>query len=102
MSDVRDTFFSSPFCFFRGCDKIGRPVMVIQLSQFPDEGVKNSVDAVQFLRPFVIYLMEIVRRYTLDLTRRRIDEHIEPPIIADILVLVDFNNAKPLPRVTMI
>lgn len=95
---VKEPFFNVPYCFFSNeSDRAGRPVLVIQLSQIPD--APPDTDLKEFFAPFVIYMLETIRKVTLDISLSRIATATEDPIMTDILVLVDFKNAKPLPKV---
>ncbi|KAI8096360.1 CRAL-TRIO domain-containing protein [Halteromyces radiatus] len=87
---------SMPLCFFHHQDRWGRPVLVIQLSHFPR--FKDNTDLLASVVPLVIFLLEIGRKRLLDLTRQRKEQNIPNPVIADLIVLVDFKDANSLPK----
>ncbi|ORY97434.1 hypothetical protein BCR43DRAFT_523614 [Syncephalastrum racemosum] len=94
---VKEPFFDAPYCFFSDeRDGAGRPVLVIQLSQLPE--APPNADLKEFFAPFVIYMLETIRKVTLDISLSRIAASSKDPIMTDILVLVDFKDARPLPK----
>lgn len=99
LSTIDHVFFECPFCFFYHHDQCDRPILIIQLSHLPYPTTSDSSSMAEFLKPFVMFVLETTRLYTLDLTRRRIAEGVPNPVITDIMVLVDFKSAKSLPKV---
>ncbi|KAI9496831.1 hypothetical protein BDB00DRAFT_785271 [Zychaea mexicana] len=97
LSNIDSLFFDEPFCFFRGHDRCGRPILVVQLSHLPAT-LNNENDKIAFLFPFTTFVLETVRKITWETTLERMKEGMENPVLTDIIVLVDFKNARSLPR----
>ncbi|KAL0074640.1 CRAL-TRIO domain-containing protein [Phycomyces blakesleeanus] len=79
-------FVSQPFCFFHKYDKTGRPILIIQIRHLPE----SSTNIAEFLRPFVIFILETTRRMLSKITR-------DTGGLVDIAVIVDFKDARSLP-----
>ncbi|KAG0174799.1 hypothetical protein DFQ28_004464 [Apophysomyces sp. BC1034] len=92
MSTVQE-FLDKPFCFFQKQDRCGRPILVIQLQYMPQ---LPSSDIVDYLTPFVIFMLETARKYTAELTNLRLKAE-DPGVVTDMLVLADFKSTRGLP-----
>ncbi|KAI9317548.1 hypothetical protein BX666DRAFT_1938284 [Dichotomocladium elegans] len=94
VEDQNPAFFEGPFCFFHGNDRIGRPVVLIQLSYLPD----IVGDASEFLSPFITFVFETSRRITCKASMDRMKNGEKNPIVTESVLLIDFKKAKSLPR----
>ncbi|KAI9243928.1 hypothetical protein BDA99DRAFT_544246 [Phascolomyces articulosus] len=100
LSTIDPLFFDEPFCFFHDQpDRYGRPILIIQLSHLP-AALNDQSDKIAFLFPFTTFVLETVRKFTWETTQERIKQGVPNPVVADILVFVDFKNARSLPRDT--
>lgn len=97
ISTVRD-FLSEPLVYFHKMDKVNRPVLIVNLAYLPKAPIGS--DVTEFLTPLVIFVLETARLLTWDITKERIEAGVENPLVLDTLVLVEFQNAKPLPVVS--
>ncbi|KAG2225279.1 hypothetical protein INT45_001503 [Circinella minor] len=98
LSDIDPLFFDEPFAFFHDQpDRYGRPILLVQLSHLPAT-LNDQSDKITFLFPFVTFVLETARKITWEATQERLKQGVPNPILTDILVLVDFKNARSLPR----
>ncbi|KAI8071560.1 CRAL-TRIO domain-containing protein [Gongronella butleri] len=95
ITHVQD-LLQKPLCFFNGFDRVGRPILIIQLRYF--SAYENTDDLLAAVLPLIIYLLETARKLTADLTKQRQKQNIPKPIISDLLLLVDFKDASHLPK----
>ena len=102
LSDIGSQFFDEPFVFFHDQpDRYGRPILIVQLSHLPAT-LNHQSDKIAFLFPFVTFVLETTRKITWEATQERLKQGVPNPVLTDILVLVDFKNARSLPRVSAI
>ncbi|KAI8148191.1 hypothetical protein BJV82DRAFT_506700 [Fennellomyces sp. T-0311] len=99
LSDIDPCFFKEPFCFFHKTDRWCRPVLIIQLRHLPS-ALDEASDKITFLSSFTMFVLETIRKITWEATQERMNNGVENPVVTDTLVLVDFKNAKSLPRDT--
>ncbi|KAI8097067.1 CRAL-TRIO domain-containing protein [Halteromyces radiatus] len=91
-------WFDKGFAFYHKHDKWGQPVMVIRLRHFPMIDMMDSKTSfVRQLQPYVCYLMELERRWTLDETRKRQQQQEDMPLVMEMTVIVDMDQAPFLP-----
>ncbi|ORX56718.1 CRAL/TRIO domain-containing protein [Hesseltinella vesiculosa] len=87
---------TAPLCFFNGYDRVGRPILVIQLKHFP--AFNSTEDLMEKTLPVMIFLLETSRKYLTQVTNQRMSQQIPNPVITDALFLVDFKDANNLPK----
>ncbi|KAI8375014.1 CRAL-TRIO domain-containing protein [Choanephora cucurbitarum] len=89
-------FLSQPLVYFHKTDRVGRPILIVQLAHLPKPSSED--DITEFYTPLVIFVLETIRLHLWHLTQERIESQFQEPAILDAVVLVDFKNTSSLPN----
>lgn len=93
-------FFEEGFAFFHGTDNSeDHPLLFVRLRYFPRQFREPEKSLSEQLLPFSCYLLEIARKYTWDLTRKRLTEGHSSPLVWKVKVVVNVAKAPLLPVV---
>lgn len=96
---VAHEFFEGGFAFFRGQDKLGRPMAVVRMRHFPQFSDKTR-SLTEYIQPYACLVMEIARKIMRDITHDREQKGIEPALVSQMVVIIDIGKAPFIPVVS--
>lgn len=92
-------FLSQPLVYFHKTDRVGRPILIIQLAHLPKPSSEDDIN--EFYTPLVIFVLETIRLHLWHLTKERMEHQIQEPAVLDAVVLIDFKDTSYLPSVSL-
>ncbi|KAG1140729.1 hypothetical protein G6F37_008078 [Rhizopus arrhizus] len=89
---LQKELLKDPLVYFHKRDKYNRPILIIHLSYLP-----KPQDLEGCLMPLIIFVLETARRLVWNISKERIEQNMDDPMIFEIVLLVDFKNANSIP-----